>query len=76
MAKKKHEYENAPVQFDQMLYLERIERQNELMEENNALLQKLVDVQAPKEEAKSKTTTKKATTTTEKDEPAEDKKGE
>lgn len=76
MAKKKHEYENAPVQFDQMLYLERIERQNELLEENNALLQKLVDAQAPKEEAKSKTTTKKATTTTEKDEPAEDKKGE
>jgi hypothetical protein len=73
---KKHEYEQKPSQYDQMLYLERMERQNELLEETNSLLKQLIKAQEPaQEEAKPAA---KKTTTQKKDEaePAEDKKGE
>lgn len=75
---KNHKYEHQPSQFDQMMYLERMERQTELLEETNALLKQLIKAQEPaKEEAKS-TSTKTTTSQKKEDEavPAKDKKGE
>ena len=82
MANSKHEYKSAPVQFDQTLYLERLERLADLFEENNVLLKQLVKAQEPAKEetkpaAKASTTAKKETAPKEeKDAPAEDKKGD
>lgn len=74
---KKREYDFNPTQFDQMMYVERIDALVDATEENNKLLQKLIDLQTPKEEAKStkSTASKKTNTEDKKDEP-EDKKGE
>ena len=74
MSKKKHEFETKPAQFDQSLYVERMERVADLLEENNDLLRQLIKAQEPKEEPATKTASKKATTTEKKDEPADDTK--
>ncbi len=81
---KKSEYDYEPSQYEQFMYLERMEKMLKAQEKTNELLEKLVKAQEPQtggdsEDTKttSKTTSKK-TTTEKKDEavPAEDKKGE
>lgn len=83
MTKVKHGFTNHPVQFDQYMYAERLERQIELQEETNDLLKQLIKAQEPAKEevkpaAKASTTAKKepAPKEEEKDAPAEEKKGD